>query len=134
MYLIDDIHLVSSLRRTILDLLPDTADVINTVVRRRVDLHHIHICAGCDITAHITFSAWTAVHRMLAVDRAGEYLRRRGFARAARAGEKVGVREPSLRDLPLQRFGDVLLPDHVGEGFGPPLAVQRLIHTTLPLS
>ena len=71
---------------------------------------------------------------MLAVDCLGEDLCAGGFARAARAGEKVGVREPSLRDLPLQRFGDVLLPDHVGEGFGPPLAVQRLIHTTLPLS
>ena len=34
----------------------------------------------------------------------------------------------------LQRFSDMLLPDHVGESLGSPLAVQRLIHTTLPLS
>ena len=71
---------------------------------------------------------------MLTVDSLGKDLGAGRFARAARAGEKIGVREPALRDLPLQGLGHMLLPDHIGKGFWTPFAVKRLIHTALPLS
>ena len=133
-HLVDDVHTLFHLRGGVDGLVPQRTDVVHAVVRGGVELHHIEKAAGLDAEAALTFVAGVTVLGVLTVHRLGEDLCAGGFARAARAGEKVGVREPSLRDLPLQRFGDVLLPDHVGEGFGPPLAVQRLIHTTLPLS
>ena len=133
-HLVDDVHTLFHLRGGVDGLVPQRTDVVHAGVRGGVELHHIEKAAGLDAEAALAFVAGVTVLGVLAVHRLGEDLCAGGFARAARAGEKVGVREPSLRDLPLQRFGDVLLPDHVGEGFGPPLAVQRLIHTTLPLS
>ena len=69
---------------------------------------------------------------MLAVDRLGQNLGAGGLAGAPGAGEEVGVGEAVLGGLTAEGIGDMGLSDHVGEGFGPPFAVQGLVHGKAP--
>ena len=41
MNLIDDVYAIFSLRRRVLDLLTDLTDVLNAIVGRSIDLHHV---------------------------------------------------------------------------------------------
>src|SRR4051794_18621263 len=65
---------------------------------------------------------------LLAVQRAGEDPRRGRLAAAARPAEQVGVVDPAAVDGVDQRGGDVLLPDHLGEGRRAVLPVERQSH------
>ena len=69
MHLIDDIHLVFSLCRTVGNLLPDLTDVVDTVVGCRIDLDHVHGCSRLDRFTGRTFVTGTSIHRLLTVDR-----------------------------------------------------------------
>ena len=109
-------------------LVAQGADAVHAVVGRGVELHHVEKAAAFDAEAARAAVAGVAVHGAFAVDRLGENFGAGGLARAARAGEEIGVREPPLSDLTLQRRGDMLLPHHVRKRLGPPLAVKRLIH------
>ena len=125
---VDDIHAFFYLRGRIDGLVTQRAHAVHAVVRRRVQLDHVEQPPALDAKAARAAVAGVAVFRMLAVDRARKYFGAGRLARAARAGEKIGVRQPPLRHLALQGLGDVLLTDHVGKCFGTPLAVKRLIH------
>ena len=62
-----------------------------------------------------------------AVQRHGQNAGDGGFADAAVSAENVAVRDALLLDGVLQRAGDVVLPDHVGELLGPVFAGKDLI-------
>ena len=64
--------------------------------------------------------------RFEAVQRAGEQAGGRGLARAARAGEQVGVADPVLAYRVAQRGRDVILADELREMLGPVLAVEAV--------
>ena len=69
-----------------------------------------------------------------AVQRAGEDLRHRGLAGAARADEQVGVVDAVALDRVAERADDVLLPDDVGERPRAMTAVEGLLgHERLSL-
>ena len=59
-----------------------------------------------------------------AVDAASQNFGRRGFARAARSGKEIGVRELSAFDRRGQRADDGILADEVGKRPGAPGTVQ----------
>ena len=125
---INDIHALFHLRGRIDGLVAQRAHAVHAVVGRRVQLDHVEQTPAFNAEAARAAVAGVSVHRMLAVDRARQDLCAGRLARAARASEKVGVRQPTLGHLTTQRGGDMLLPDHVGKGLRPPLAVKRLIH------
>ena len=128
MHLVHDIHAPLHLCGRIDRLVAQRAHAVHAVVGRRVQLHHIQQPPALDAKATRAAVARVAVHRMLAVDRARKDLCAGRLACAARTGKQVSVRQPSLRHLPPQRGGDMLLPHHIGKGARPPLAVKRLIH------
>jgi len=132
-HLVNDVDALFDLRRRVHRLIPQGAHAVHAVVGRGVHLRHVEERARLDAHARRAGVAGVTVLRILAVDRLGEDLGAGGLARAARAGEQVRVGEPPLGDLPPERRGDMLLSDDVGEGFGPPLAVERLIQEHTPL-
>ena len=133
-HLVDDVHALFQHRRGIDRLLAQGADVVDAVVRRGVELRNIEQRPLVDPTAGLALVARLTVHRMQAVDRLGEDARAGRLARAARPREEIGVRGAPLLHLPAEGIGDVALADDLGKGFGPPLAVQRLVHGQSPLS
>ena len=128
MHLVDDIDALFYGRGREDGFLPQGADVVDAVVGGSVQLDHIEDRAIGDTAAGGAFSAGVAVHRVLAVDRAGEDARTGRFARSPRANKQIRVREPRCTHLVLQGLGDVLLADDVVKGLRPPFAVKRLIH------
>ena len=90
--------------------------------------------AGTCVSFYITSIILDGIDRMQAVNRLGEDARAGRLARAARPREEIGVRGAPLLHLPAEGIGDVALADDLGKGFGPPLAVQRLVHGQSPLS
>ena len=91
MHFINDVHLVSALRRRVLHLVPNLADIIHTVVGGRINLDDIHRCLTLNCPAHGTLAAGTPVHRMLTVHRPGKYLRHRCLSRSPGTAEQIGM-------------------------------------------
>ena len=81
--------------------------------------------AAGQVAAGLALAARLGDRAELAVERPGQDAGRGGLAAAARAGEQVGVVDPVVGQRPLQRLGDMLLADHVGEGVGPVAPVER---------
>ena len=71
MHLVDDIDFIPSLCRPVGYLLTDFTDVVDTVVRCRVDLDDVRGNARQNRLTRRTFVARASVHGMFAVDRAG---------------------------------------------------------------
>ena len=94
MNLIDNVHFIFSLRRTIRNFLPDLPYIVHSVVGRGIDLNHIHGCAVLNTSAHITLIAWIAIHRMFTVDRLGQNLSHRRLPGPTRTAEQVRVADP----------------------------------------
>ena len=111
-------------------LIPQGPDLVHAVIGGGVQLQNIQKAAAFQPQTAGTLTAGVAVYRVLTVDGLGQNFGAGGLAGAPGAGEKVGVGGASLRHLLFQGFGDVLLPDDIGEHLGPPLAVQCLIHGT----
>ena len=122
-HLVDDEHTLFDLRRGITRLITQVADIVHAVVGSRVDLGHIKHRAVQNAAARRALVARVAVHRVLAVDRARQDLGAGGLARAARAGEQVGMAQPPGLELRAQGIRDMLLADHVCKRLRPPLAV-----------
>ena len=91
MYLIDDEHALADLCRRVARLIAQVADVVHTVVGRRVNLGHVQHRAVQNAAARRTLVARIAVHRMLAVDRPGKYLCNTRLASSPGTTEKVCV-------------------------------------------
>ena len=94
MNLIDNVHFIFSLRRTIRNFLPDLPYIVHSVVGRGINLNHIHGCAVLNTSAHITLIAWIAIHRMFTVDRLGQNLCHRRLPGPTRTAEQVRVADP----------------------------------------
>ena len=130
--LVDDIHTHFDRARRIDRVVAQHADRVHTVIRRRVDLQHVHAAALVDGPAGRAHAAGIAVVRIFTVDRLGQDLGAGGLARAARAGEQVRMAEPARLELRAQRVGHALLPDHIRKRLRPVFPVQRLIHPRSP--
>ena len=122
-YLVDDEHTLADLCRRVARLIAQVADIVHTVVGRRVNLGHVQHRAVQNAAARRTLVARIAVHRMLAVDCAREDLRTGGLAGAARACKQICMAQTSGLQLRAQRVCDMLLPDHIRKRLRPPFAV-----------
>ena len=80
--------------------------------------------AAGQVAAGLALAARLGPRAELAVQSAGQDPGRGRLAAAARTGEQVGVVDPVVGQRPLQRLGDVLLPDDVGEGVRPVAPVE----------
>ncbi len=132
MHLVDDIHLVAAAPRAVHRLIAQIPHIVHAVVRGCVNLYHIQNAAVLDAGTAGADAAGAVFTGVFTVYGFGQHLGTGGFAGAAGAGEQVGMAHPPGLHLAGKRAGNGLLPHHVAEGFGPPLAVQRLIHG-LPL-
>ncbi len=94
MHLIDDIDPVFPLRRRILNLLSDIADIFNAVVGSRINLHYVHGSARKNRTAGCALIAGTAVYGMLTVDCTGIDLCNTGLSRTSCSAEQIGMADP----------------------------------------
>ena len=125
--LVDDIDLVAAGDRREERPLPQVAGIVHPAVRSGVDLDHVDRPGTA--TGQVAAGRATAArHRgrtFGAVQRPGQDPGRCGLATAAGAREQVRVIDPVVGQRPLQRFGDVLLADDVGEGVRTVAPVQR---------
>ena len=134
MDLVDDIHPVFHAGRGVDRLIPQSADLVHAVVAGRVQLQHVQQASVVYTQTGGAMVAGISIYRMLAVDRLGQNFCAGGLPGATGPGEEVGVREPALGRLTAQGLGDMGLSHHIGEGLGPPFAIQCLIHSKNLLS
>ena len=87
-----DIHLVAGLVGSVVDLLAQAADIVNTGVAGSVNLDYVERPTLGDCPAHFAGVAGLALTAGETVDRFGEAARGAGLACSARATEKVGMR------------------------------------------
>src|SRR5262249_29219853 len=112
----------------------EVSDVVDAVVRRRVELEQVEEPALGDGDTVLADAARLAVRaEVQAVERLGEDACRRRLARAAGAGEQVGVTDPALPHGVAQRRCHVLLTDEPTEGLGPVLPVEGLVRHRIGL-
>src|SRR6185503_1662971 len=99
MDLIDDVNLVFPLRRREINLISQVTDIIHTGVRGSVYLDQVQeavLVNGFAVLAFIVRAPggiWVQ-----AVDRLRQQTGEGSLARAARAGKKIGMRDPICRD------------------------------------
>ena len=123
--LVEDVDLPAAAGGRVGDALAQIAHVVDRAVGGGVHLDHVDRGAGGDRGARLAFAAGR--HRRaaaLAVERAGEDLRHRGLAGAARADEQVGVVHLVALDRVAERAHHVLLPDDLVEGARAVAAVE----------
>ena len=124
MHLVDDKDPVFSGGRRVLHLLLDISDVVDAVIRCRIDLLHVHGAlreygpAGCADTAGV------APLRLLAVHGARHNLCDTRLTRAPGPAEEIGVSHTPALNLVAERRADGILPLYLIEVLGPPLAIE----------
>ena len=124
--LVDDVHLASargSQRRSRDQL----AHRVDPVVRRRVELDHVHRRTRRDEEARLTFATRFAVLQVRAVQRLCKDAGARGLSAAARTGEQVRMSHAVVNYRVSQRGTHVVLPGDVGETLRAVPAIERLI-------
>ena len=127
--LVEDVDLEAVARRTIARGLAQLANLVDAAIGGRVDLDHVHRVAGANLDAGIAHAARLGHGMVLrpAIQRHRQNARDGGLADAAMPAEDVAVGDALLLDGILQRAGDVLLPDHVGELLWTVFARQNLV-------
>ena len=124
--LVEDVDLPAAAGRGVGDALAQVADVVDGAVGGGVHLDHVDRGAGGDRHAGLAFAAGGDRRAAaLAVERAGEDLRHRGLAGAARADEEVGVVDLVLLDRVAQRADHVLLAHDLVEGARAVASIER---------
>ena len=123
--LIEDVDLVTALGRLEDDPVADLADVVDPALRGGIHLDDVQRRAGGNRDTRVADLVRRRRRSRLAVERLGEDPRHRGLARAARAGEEVGLPELAKLDRVPQRPDDRLLADDVVEVLRPVFAVER---------
>ena len=104
-------------------LVPQSADIVDAVVRRRVELDNVEDRAVVDAAAARALVAGVAAYGVLAVDSLGKDLGAGGLAGPTRADEEVRVAEVAGLHLIFKRFRDVRLPDDIVKAAGTPFSV-----------
>ncbi len=124
--LVQDEDLVAVARGGESGALAQLASVVHAVVRRGVDLDHVHRAGASarELDAGRAGAAGRVRGPLLAVEAAREDARGGGLAAAARPREQVGVVDAVRAQRLHERRGDVLLTHHVREGVGTVAAVQ----------
>ena len=128
MDLVDNIYTAAHFRWRINRVLPQSSDVIDTVIGGGVYFQNVHTAAGIDAPAGGAAVAGVAVLQILAVDGFGQNFGTGGLTGTSGAGEQVGMAEPSRNQLIFQRLGDAPLPHYIVEGLGPVFSIQCLVH------
>ena len=123
--LVEDVDLVAALGRLEDDAVADLADVVDPALRGGVHLDDVQRRAVRDRHTRVADLVRCRRRSRLAVERLGEDARHRGLARAARAGEEVGLTELAELDRVAQRPDDRFLADDVVEVLRPVFAVER---------
>ena len=133
--LVDDVDLEAARDRREERLLAQVAGVVDAAVARRVDLDDVDAARPVrgQLDAGAADAARLGRRPLLAVQRAGEDAGAGRLAAAARPAEQVGVVDLVVAQRLLERLGDVLLPDHLGEGRRAVLAVQGEGHGGHPM-
>ena len=127
-HLVDHVHLAAAGRAEAeMDALDEVAHRLDAVVRRRVELDEVEEGPRRDRAAVLALAARLAVvAQVQAVERPRQDARGRGLARAARAGEEVGVADAVLPHRVAERDRDVVLADQLGEPLRAVFAVQAV--------
>ena len=125
--LVDEVDLVGRRVGGVADALAQGADLVDAAVGGGVELDQVERAALVEREAGVAGVVGLAPRGRLAVDGLGEDAAGAGLARAARAGEEVGVRGRPGGDGVAQRGGDRVLPGDVGEAAGAPLAVEDFL-------
>jgi hypothetical protein len=124
---IDDIDFIAPFAGRKSDFLAQIADIIDSGVRRRVDLDQIEIAPFIDRDARGAGVAWARIRvGMLAVDGFRQQARGCGFARPSGSAEKIGVPNAPGLERVAERAGDMLLSDHLIEQRRTPFQIQCL--------
>ena len=125
--LVDDEDAVARLRRRVERPVPQLAGVVHTAVAGRVEFDDVDAARTVRGQRHagVAHAARCGRRPLLAVQRPSEDARRRRLPAAPRPGEQVGVVDAAGGQRSGERFGDVLLANHVGEGCRSVLAVER---------
>ena len=128
MDLVHDIDALSDGGGGINRLIPEGANLIDAVVGCGVQFQHVQNRAVLNAHTGGAGVAGVSVIGIFAVDGPGEDLGAAGLAGASGAGEEIGMGGTAGSDLLLQGIGDMGLAHHIIKGFGPPFAVEGLIH------
>ena len=130
--LVHDVDLVPATRRGELNAADDLlANVLDAGAACGVQFVHVRMSAFGDQLAFGTGSVGIGRRARLAQQRLGNQSRRGGLARAARAGEQVGMTYFPLLDSIFDGSLDMLLAHDVGKDLRAVLSVQRLSHCSL---
>lgn len=124
---VDDVDLVAAVDRCEEGPLSQIPGLVDATVGRRVDLDDID-AAGTptgEISTGLALAAGLGCGAFSAVEAARQDACARGLAATAGAGEKIGMVDPVVHQRPLQRLGDLLLADDLGEGLWAVAAIQR---------
>lgn len=127
MNLVNDVDAVAPIRRRVLHLLPDIADIFHAIVGCRIDLHHIEGSSFRNLAAHTALAAGAAVHRMFTVDCPCKDLGNTRLTGSARPAEEVRVPDPPGVDLIFQGLYDMVLTPDLFKGRRTPFSVQCCI-------
>ena len=114
--LVDEVDFVRPAGWRVGRALAEVADVFHAVVAGTVDLDDIQAAPLGDLKAGVAFSTRLGGGALLTIQRLRKDAGGRGFPDAARANEKIGLREALRVNGILQGAGDVVLPDNLGEG------------------
>ena len=122
--LVDDVHAIRRLVRSVADLFAQIANVVHAAGGGSVNLDQVQgpTLSGGD--AQRAGVAWVAICDVGAVDGTEQDAGGAGLAGAARAGEEIGVRWAAELDRVAQGAGDVLLADDLFEPLGAPAQIQ----------
>src|SRR5260370_432654 len=130
--LVDDVHLDLQRRRQILHPLAQIPDLIDTAVRRRIDLDQVDGRARCNFDAVRANAARLGALAVQTIDRFRQDPGGRCLPRSANAREEIRVRDAPLLDGIPQSLGNSILPDQVAQRLGPVLEVKGLVRHQLP--
>ena len=133
MDLVDDEYFVAVASGPLADIFPQFPHFVDSAIRRRVDLDHVHRTAGRNLLAARTFAAGVRGRSGDAVQAAGDDAGYGRLSRASLPGEDIPVRDPVLRDGVFKRGADVLLADEFAKLGRPVFPRNDLIHEQPPL-
>ena len=125
--LVDDEDAVPRLRRRVERAVAQLASVVDAAVAGRVEFDDVDAARTVRGQRHagVAHPAWRGSRALRAVQRSSQDARRRRLPTATRPREQVGVVDTAGRQRGRERFGDMLLADHVGEDCRSVLAVER---------
>ena len=123
-HFVDDVNFELSLTRRKRNFFAQVAHIINTRVRRSINLDQVEVASFVDGDTRGALVTWADVDiRVLAVQGFCQQARGRRLARAAWSAEQIGVPHPPGFQGVAQGARDMFLPDHVFERHRSPLQI-----------